>query len=81
MASLTRQSSEKFKIVRENFINASKNILKIKKDMEFLHKAVKKIAIYQSNFEKSKQTSTQNEVLLDNKEAIDTEKMELKDST
>ena len=37
-------------------MNASKNILKIKKDMEFMHKAIKKIAIYQANFEKSRQS-------------------------
>lgn len=52
---LTKQSVEKFKTARENFMNASKNILKIKKDMEFMHKAIKKIAIYHSNLEKSKQ--------------------------
>lgn len=43
LSDLSGQSFEKYKFSKENFEGACKNIIKIKKDMEFIQKAISKI--------------------------------------
>lgn len=48
ITSLNQQSSDKFKQAKENFDTACKNIVKIRKDMEFMQKTIAKIKYLKS---------------------------------